>query len=186
MMEISITLQKDQGVTSRKRDESEIQKVTCAIKKMDKLLCTETHPEICNSRMTADHNGHISFVTFVQKQLVSGEVPFHMKLPKLPLKTFSDMKSASNTKTAAPSFSLKSDRSRFAKMIVIAHHRHLNMLQILKYQLGTLPWSLANAKDTLLHVLEGLVDPVKDIISSAVLILYEIPSVSWQTIFFSL
>ena len=53
------------------------------------------------------------------------------------------------------------------------------MQDVLKYQLGPLPWSLATpvgvpaktAKATLLHLMEGQVDPVEDVPVTAVLII---------------
>ena len=55
----------------------------------------------------------------------------------------------------------------------------MNMQEVLTYQLGPLPWSLATAdgaptktaKSALLHILEGKAQPVEDVPASAVWIL---------------
>ena len=58
---------------------------------------------------------------------------------------------------------LKADRGLFARMIVMAQNRQMDMGAVLTYALGPLPWSLAvthgtlakTTKSTLLHILEA-------------------------------
>ena len=82
-------------------------------------------------------------------------------------------------KSTATSVVVKADRGCFARMVVIAHHRQMNMQEVLTYPLGPLPWSLATAdgapiktaKSALLHILEERAQPVEDVPASAVWIL---------------
>ena len=82
-------------------------------------------------------------------------------------------------KSTATAVVVKADRCWFARMVVIAYHRQMNMQEVLTYPLGPLSWSLATAdgaptktaKSTLLHILEGKAQPVEDVPASAVWIL---------------
>ena len=82
-------------------------------------------------------------------------------------------------KSTATAVVVKVDRGLFARMVVIAHHRQMNMQEVLTHPLGPLPWSLATAdgaptntaKSALLHILEGKDQPVEDVTASAVWIL---------------
>ena len=82
-------------------------------------------------------------------------------------------------KSTATAVVVKADRGWFARMVVVAHHRHMNMQEVLTYPHGPLPWSLATAdgaptktaKSALLHILEERAQPVEDVPASAVWIL---------------
>lgn len=73
---------------------------------------------------------------------------------------------------------IKADRNLFARMLVIAQSRHLNMKEVLEYELGPIPWSIATTSGSLVKtnksVLSGIlgknVDPVQNLPESCVLI----------------
>ena len=129
---------------------------------------------------TAGKKGNAAFVSFVEKRLKSNEIDYlYGPLPKSNLQTFGNLVKSRTVKSTATAVVVKADRGVFARMVVIAHHRQMNMQEVLTYQLGPLPWSLATAdgaptktaKSALLHILEEKAQPVKDVPASAVWIL---------------
>ena len=64
---------------------------------------------------------------------------------------------------------LKADRNIFARLTVIAQTRELDMQNVLKYELGVYPWSIAatdgtvakTAKSMIVQVLEKDVQPIE-------------------------
>ena len=129
---------------------------------------------------TAENKGNAAFVSFVEKRLKSNEIDYlYAPLPKSNLQTFGNLVKSRTVKSTATALVVKADRGLFARMVVIAHHRQMNMQEVLTYQLGPLPWSLATAdgaptkraKFALLHILEEKAQPVEDDSASAVWIL---------------
>ena len=116
----------------------------------------------------------------MEKRLKSNEIDYlYAPLSKSNLQTFGNLVNSMTVKSTATSVVVKPDRGCFARMIVIAHHRQMNMQEVLTYPLGPLPWSLATAdgaptktaKSALLHILEERAQPVEDVPASAVWIL---------------
>ena len=69
-------------------------------------------------------------------------------IPKLKLNTSTTM----NKKVVSyggKDIELKVDRNLFAKMSIIAQNRKLDMKEVMKYELGPFPWSLATCDDML-------------------------------------
>ena len=115
----------------------------------------------------------------MEKRLKSNEIDYlYAPLPKSNLQMFGYLVKSRTVKSTATAVVVKADRGGFARMVVIAHHRQVNMLT-LTYPLGPLPCSLATAdgaptkaaKSALLHILEGKAQPVEDAPASAVWIL---------------
>ena len=113
---------------------------------------------------TAEKKGNAAFVSFVEKRLKSNEIDnLYTPLPKSNLQTFGNLVKPRKVKSTVTAVVVKADRDWFARMVVIAHHRQMNMQEVLTYPLGPLPWSLATAdgaptttaKSALLHILEG-------------------------------
>ena len=133
---------------------------------------------ITDDLLTAKQKGTDAFITFVQKRLQTSEVDLFAPLPKSSLRTFGNQVKSVRIKSAATDV-IKADRGLFARMIVIAQHRQMNMQDVLKYPLGPLPWSLATpdgtpaktTKATLLHILEGKAEAVEEVPTSAVWII---------------
>ena len=135
---------------------------------------------ITDDLRTAEKKGNAAFVSFVEKRLKSNEIDYlYAPLPKSNLQTFGNLVKSRTAKSTATAVVVKADRGLFARMVVIAHHRQMNMQEVLTYPLGPLPWSLATAdgaptttaKSALLHILEGKAQPVEDVPASAVWIL---------------
>ena len=100
-------------------------------------------------------------------------------LPKSNLQTFGNLVKSRTVKSTATAVVVNADRGWFARMVVIAHHRQMNMQEEWTHPLGPLPWPLATAdgaptktaKYALLHILEVKGQPVEYVPASAVWIL---------------
>ena len=112
----------------------------------------------------AEKKGNVAFVSFVEKKLTSNEIDYlYAPLPKSNLQTFGNIVKSRTVKSTATAVVVKAGRGLFTRGLVIAHHRQMNMQEVLTYPLGPLPWSLATAdgaptktaKPVLLHILGG-------------------------------
>ena len=119
----------------------------------------------------------------MEKTLKSNEIDYlYAPFPKSNLQTFGNPVKSRTVKPTATAVAVKADRGLFARMVVIAHHRQMNMQEVLTYPRGTLSWSLATADgaptktatSALLHILEKKAQPVEDVPASAVWILDEV------------
>ncbi len=68
---------------------------------------------------------------------------FHDTLTKNKLKTFSSLNRNNNITAVGKTIILKTDRSLFGRIIVIAQSRSLEMRNVFAHPLGPLPWTLA-------------------------------------------
>ena len=76
-------------------------------------------------------------------------VNFYDWLPKLKLKTFTDINKTPRLKSGSgKEIVLRSTCKLFSMMLVMAHTRQLDMQDVLKHPLGPLSWSLATADGT--------------------------------------
>ena len=93
---------------------------------------------------------------------MSGTVPFHDKLPKLKLQIFTSLTKSVKVKLKNKGVIMKADSKFFARMLVIAQSRAMDLRHVLKFSIGPVPWSLATPEEqmrktmkaALLHLLE--------------------------------
>ena len=102
---------------------------------------------------------------FIRKRLTTTEVAFYDPIPKLKLATFDSM-SVSCVKIGGEEVMLKADRDLFARLLVVARTRDMDLREAFKYSLGPLPWSLTSADGSLCKtvkskLLESLIEGVK-------------------------
>lgn len=104
--------------------------------------------DIAEDLATAYKVGEAAYNDFKKTRLESEPptvVEFHDKLKKQNLKTFTAL---TKTKTVAKGKGtetvLRADRNLFARMIIIAESRNVQMQDVLKHPLGSLPASLAS------------------------------------------
>ena len=99
----------------------------------------------------------------MEKRLKLNEIDYlYAPLSKSNLQKFGNLVNSMTVKSTATAVVVKADRGWFARMVVIAHHRQMNMQEVLTYPLGPLSWSIATAdgaptktaKSALLHILE--------------------------------
>ena len=113
------------------------------------LCCISTGavapPDIAKDLAQARTVGNAAYEAFKKDRLESSKVQFHDKLKKQKLKTFTDMsKTKKVRKGQGKDIVLRADRNLFARMIIIAECRKLQMLDVLKHPLGPIPAALAN------------------------------------------
>jgi len=75
-------------------------------------------------------------------------VDFHATIKKQKLKTFANV-CTKKVQCKGKEVILRADRNLFARMIVIAQGRELDMQEVLSHPLGPLPWALANQDGSL-------------------------------------
>ena len=137
--------------------------------------------EVENDCLQAKNKGESALKDFMTNRL-DGDEPaksFFDTLPKISLKTFSSLLKQSSVTVDNAKVVLKADRSLFARMVVVAQTRLLNMPEVLCYELGPLPWSLATgdgsltktAKSKLLNLLEDGIEPAEDIPPNAAIMI---------------
>ena len=103
------------------------------------------------------------------------KVSFYDPLPKLKLKTFSAQVKTKSVKVKAHEVIVRADRNLFARLLIVAQTRSLNMRDVLCCELGPLPWSLASvdgslaktAKSKLLDLLEKDIPPAENVPGNA-------------------
>lgn len=106
--------------------------------------------DVAQDLLEANERGRKAYEDFQQDRLgPERSIPFHERLPRLKLKTFSSLKEKKTTRTSNKQTMLKADHRLFGQMVLIATSRNLNMKEVLKHPLGPLPWSLANGDGTM-------------------------------------
>ena len=94
---------------------------------------------IIDDLCTAEKKGNAAFVSFVEKRLKSNEIDYFL-CSKSNLQTFGNLVNSMTVKSTTTVVVVKADRGWFARMVVIAHHRQMNMQDVLTNPLGPLPW----------------------------------------------
>ena len=200
MYDAAIKHHKDASAPCMKKDENDIDKAMHTIEiwvnpfksrnatepLVNIASAVKATDSITDDLRTAEKKGNAAFVSFVEKRLQSNEIDYlYAPLSKSNLQTFGDLVKSRTVKSTATAVVVNAGRGWFARMVVIAHHRQMNMQEVLTYPLGPLPWSLVTpdgaptktATSALLHILEGKAQPVKDVPASAVWMLHSMKDV---------
>ena len=123
---------------------------------------------IAANLLQAEKKGEAQLKKFCEERLVECKVPFYETMHKLNLKTFRSLQKQATVKVKGKEVILKADRDIFARMIVIAQSRKLDLREVFKHTLGPVPWPLSNAdgsftktaKVKLVDTIEKDVDPL--------------------------
>lgn len=110
---------------------------------------TVAPPHIASDLLTAKEKGELAYKSYKENRLQTHQQAFNDRLPKLQLKTFSNLDKKRVRKSSNKEIVLKADHKLFGHMVLIATSRKLNMREVLEHPLGPLPWSLANSDGTL-------------------------------------
>ena len=106
--------------------------------------------DIESDLMDAEKKGKRSYQDFKTERLQSTGKKFHDRLPKLQLKTFSNLQKTTKRKIkSSKEVILKADHKLFGHMVLIAGSRNLDMKEVFQHPLGPIPWALANCDGTL-------------------------------------
>lgn len=180
---------KDEGISRMKKDEKDVQSVMCnlqtwvnpfELRESDDSLVNlasgvVASQEVSDALLSANLTGEQQFKKFVNERIRTQKVDFFNPLSKLNLPTFSTLLTTKQIKSMGKDVVLKADRGLFARMIVMAQNRQMDMRAVLTYPLGPLPWSLATTdgtlakttKSSLLHILEAYSPVMNEIPESA-------------------
>lgn len=118
------------------------------------LVCISTattaRKDVRDALIEAHQKGKQAYSQFHEERLQSNppQKKFHDPIPKLKLKTFSSMSQKKRTVTQGKTIILKTDRSLFGRIVVIAQSRNLEMKEVFCHPLGPLPWSLSTPDGT--------------------------------------
>ena len=76
-------------------------------------------------------------------------VDFFDRLPLLKIKTFSSMVKTKSMKVSGQEVIVRADNRLFVRMLVVAQTRAMDIQEVLRDELGPLPWSMAAVDGTL-------------------------------------
>ena len=177
-------------------EKSSIQRSLDALKKVEETLQSWVNPfaesdglfslssgvlapaEVEHDLNHAHEKGREAMVTFFRNRLLSSKINFYDTLHAMSLKTFSCLCMSTPVATGERQAFVRADRNLFAWLTVVAQTRDLNMRQVLSYELGPVPLSIASpdgglaktARSKLLPLLERSIPAVEDIPLTATLL----------------
>ena len=116
--------------------------------------------------LSAYSKGSQAASTYLKERLNETKIDIFFPISKLKLKTFKDLSCVKATKLTSQVTELKHDQALFARLLVVAQTRKINLKEILTYSLGVVSYPLANAdgsmaktnKAELLHAIEAKVE----------------------------
>ena len=181
---------KEKGKGRMSVDEGDVKKVQSTLSNWGNPFSPNDTDEICHlasgmaapkkleeDLLVAYDKGEEAMTAFIKKRLTTNEVPFYDPIPKLKLATF-DSVTLAPVKIGGREVMLKADRDLFARLLVVAQTRDMDLREVFRYSLGPIPWSLASAdgslcktnKAKLLESLVKRVEPAEDVTPTAALI----------------
>ena len=101
--------------------------------------------EIQQDLLRASSKGEMALDSFITDHLETSTVPFFDPIPQIKLGNFSS-KTLTKVKASKTDIMLKADRAIFARLLVVAQTRSVDLLKLFTYSLGPIPWSLANGE----------------------------------------
>lgn len=177
---------KEMGKARLSKDEEDVSKVQSTLSTWIDPFAQSASDELCHlaSGMTASEHlerdllsafdrGKGALMEFIQKRLVSNEVGFYDPISHVGLANFTPV--SKSIKISGTDVALKADRNLFARLLVIAQTRDMDLREVFKHSLGPLPWSLSSTdgtlgktdKSKLLELLTNQVEPAEDVPSTA-------------------
>lgn len=181
---------KEMGKARMTVDERDVKKVETTITNWVNPFKQSDDEEICHlaseltasekvesDLLTAHEQGKRAMTTFFKRRLLSSEVSFHDPIKKLNLANFTSS-ALSKVKISGRDFMIKADRNLFARLLVAAQKRSMDLGEVFEYSPAPLPWSLASAdgsfcktdKSKLLEALSKDIELVEDVPPSAAII----------------
>jgi hypothetical protein len=168
-------MRKDLDETRTKADEKAIVSVINTIESMINPFESAQHelvqlvsgtvatPAIANDMKTMQKKGESAAVKFMETNIVGQEPNIYCTIPKTKLQTFSELgKKVTSKSRKGKLVTLKNSKNLFAKMLLVAKSRNLQMEEVLKYSLRPFPCSLAtNEGDLMKTVKSKLVSAVE-------------------------
>ena len=88
--------------------------------------------------------GQFRLDIFIKDRIETGNVDFYAPIKKNDLKTF-NVKKTSIMKVKEQKIAIRADRETFARLLSIQRRRNVDLREVMEYELGVLPLSLAIA-----------------------------------------
>ena len=119
--------------------------------------------DAANFLLNAEQIGEAQFTEFAQTNLFVEKPDIFTPLKKTRLPTFSSGKKTMLKNSKGKEIAVKMNRNFFARLLIVAKSREIDMKEVLSYSLGIYPLSLATAsgglvkmaKHKLFHILES-------------------------------
>ena len=93
--------------------------------------------------------GEAGFQNIVQQRIISSEVGFFEKISKNKLNTFLSLVTSTKLVSKERAIVLRADQALFARILVIAQSRQMDMRMVLKFDFGALPLFLVSPDGSL-------------------------------------
>ncbi|XP_046556095.1 uncharacterized protein LOC124265368 isoform X1 [Haliotis rubra] len=185
----SASVSKELSSSRIKTDEQSVQDVMTTVtcfanpfnieeeKELVNICSGKVAPETVTSDLsTAYTRGEECFKDFVSQRLVEGTKDVFDKLTLPTSKTFSDLSRREKSKGNESSL-MKERRQLLTRMVIIAQEKGLDLQQVMRYQLSSVPPSLANPDGSLVKTNKAtLVNQVEKLMPSGPLPKENIPS----------
>lgn len=145
---------KENGSSRMKRDEDDVKKIIEVIEgwinpfEASELIVLSSgrvaDENVKQDLLTAKEKGRQAFQTFVNERLVTNTKGFFDTFTKLKLGSFRDAQKKTSVKAGTKNIIIKADRNLFACLLVVGQSRKVDLRELLTFELGPLPWSLAS------------------------------------------
>ena len=153
-------MHKETGSARLKADEADVERVREVVgswcnpfEESHELTCISSGKagmeKVQEDLLHAREKGQSAFTSFVQERLIDKSKDYFDPMKKLMLGTFSEAKKKTRVRAAGRDVIIKADRNLFARLLVIAKSRQIDMREVLTHELGPMPWSLASADGSL-------------------------------------
>ena len=107
-------------------------------------------PEAAVHLVNLESIGRQHLETFIKSRINSNEVSFWDPLTRLNIKTFASLSKKTQAKsTDERMITVAADRDLFARLLIAANSRDIDLRDVLSYELSTVPCSLAHNDGTL-------------------------------------
>ena len=80
---------------------------------------------------------------FIDNRILSDKVGFYEPIKRLKLKTFTSLKVKKTTKVKEKEHTIESSLKMFSRFIILQEKRNISIREVLNYELGALPLSIA-------------------------------------------
>ena len=92
--------------------------------------------------------GKNAMESFVKSRINKSDISFHDPIPKMKLSTFASL-SVSKVKIGGKEVILKADRDLFARLVIAAQTKNIDLREVFAYTLGPVLWSVASGDESL-------------------------------------
>ncbi|KAL9975370.1 hypothetical protein ACROYT_G012525 [Oculina patagonica] len=159
---------KESGKPRKIRDEIDVQKVVAVIKESMvnpfKLAWEDEEPapllniatgvvmppQTTDQLLFAKQTGAARVKEFVSKRLDSNATGFWEKISKANVSTFASLsKKVKIRRAEEKEITINGDRSLFGRLLVVARNRHIDLKEVMSYELTNVPYALAHADGSL-------------------------------------